>query len=310
MFFKTLCTSFCLASFFLHSTSSEVLFGSTFNLDRNERLEKVNIEFMKGDNPIHFSEQISSELALDEPSRKWFIETFAHSLARLDEKEVLSLKLELPNSKDRVTVREGDDISQLAHVISYLNGLTVKDTNTIYESLVSKVPQHSSKEWKDRKKAGISRILTKLKVDESQASSSDECQLTLGLDISTSSGEDVTDFIESFPPTNLLCEVVVVGKHSDVGTKKQLLNSYPHFSYFFKSNRETRTSKEVVDTLGTARFVLFIEDTKALAEETDSLVSQGLDFLKTEQGKGQEVILQFATKEEAFTLPSVLFSRS
>ncbi|GFH49331.1 predicted protein [Chaetoceros tenuissimus] len=311
MLFKTLYTTFCLASFFLHSTSSEVLYGSTFNVDRNERLEKLNIEFIKGDDPVRFSEQVSSELELDEPSRNWFLETFAHSLARLDEKEVLSLSLGLPTGEEKVTVREGDDLSQLAHVTSYLHGLTVTDTNTIYQNLISKLPQHTSKEWKERREAGISRILTqRLQLVNPPASSSDECILTLGIDISNSSVEDVTAFIESFPPSNLLCEVIVVGKHSDVETKKQLLNSFPQFSYFLKSNRDSRASKEVLSTLGTSRFVLFIEDFKAIAEETDSLVRQGLDLLKTEQGEGQDVILQFATKEEAFTLKALLFARS
>lgn len=333
MLFKTLCITFCLASFFLHSTSGEVLYGSTFNVDRNERLEKVsfegclfesplnnepqilssqlNIEFIKGDDPVRFSERVSSELELDEPTRNWFLETFAHSLARLDEKEVLSFSLDLPTGKESVAVREGDDLSQLAHVTSYLHGLTVTDTNMIYQNLISKLPQHSSKDWTDRREAGISRILTqRLQIEQSHASNSHECKLTLAIDISGSSVEDIFAFVESFPPSNLVCEVVVVGNNSDLEAKKNLLSSFPHFSYFFKSNRETRTNKEVVSALGTSPFVLFIEDTKALQEETDSLVRQGLDLLKTEQGKGQDVILQFGTKEEAFAFPPILFMRT
>ena len=226
-------------------------------------------------------------------------------MARLDEKEVLSLALELPEGEDTVTVREGDDLSQLAHVTSYLHGLTVKDTNTIYQSLVSKVPQHTSNDWIGRRNAGIARFL---KVNESLAESSDKCQMTLGVDISNSVIEDIVAFIETFPQSKLVCEVVLVGQTSNLGAKKQLLSSYPHFSYFFKSNQETRTSKEVVRTLGSARFVLFVEDTIAIKEENDSLLSRGIDFLRKEGG--QEVILQFATKEEGFTMPSVLFQRS
>ena len=111
------------------------------------------------------------------------------------------------------------------------------------------------------------------------------------------------NLVETFPTSNLLCEVIVVdggASASASANRAAMLEQYPHFNFIFKSRAEMEGSGSgsgasalnMVTRITKSRYLFYISDLWANIASSDEHLHQALAVLKSDvTGSIAQVIL-------------------
>jgi hypothetical protein len=293
-------------------SKGDIIYANSIQIvDSNSKQSQViDIVLTEKDDPVLAASMIYKKYSLDFITYRWLLRSFQHGLQRLKEPQVKSLRLQNGNDMlPPVIVRFGDDLANLARTYSYQMGLTLAAANEIYQELIKLVPQHTSIEWvNERRKHSSTTSNNMITTLNSPAASPkngvknrnvyqhQNCELTVAIATTLTGNISMfKNFVEKFPTTNLVCQVIVVvdgGSPSHV--KLQMMTEYPQFTFVFKSKQEeglANTLNTIVQLCKT-RYLLYASDAwKPLAND-DSHLHDAIAILKSNPGqKMAQVIL-------------------
>lgn len=293
------------------SIMPDIIYANSIQIvdSHTKQSQAIDIILTEKDDPASVAEMIYKKYNIDFITYRWLLRSFQHGLQRLKEPAVTSLRLQNGNEMlPPVVVRFGDDLANLARTYSYQMGLTLVAANEIYQELISLVPQHASIEWVNerRKHSTTSDNISTSNMSEARKHSTttrnrnndqhQNCELTVA--IATTASENISmfkNFVEKFPTTNLVCQVIiVVDEGSPPNVKLQMMTEYPQFTFVFKSKQDeglANTLNTIVQLCKT-RYLLYSSDAWEPLANDDNHLHDAISILKTYPGqKMAQVIL-------------------
>lgn len=277
-----------------NAQNDDVVFGSTIQVVDPVSKESIalDVSLTKRADPFALASDLKAKYKLNLVTYRWLLRSFQHSQKRLGEDEVQRLHINGTNESKMppLIVRFGDDLANLSRIYAHKTGMTFDAANEVYQDLIKNVPEHSSLEWVKRRRSHTT--LSPLYSNSSSTSTLESndtmrtCELTVA--IATSGNPDFFyNFVESFPNSDLVCQVIIVDDLSSREARIKMLTTYPQFTFVFKALHETG-SVETLNTivrLSSSRFLLYMSDAWNPVSADDYHLRQALAILKGDATK-------------------------
>ena len=277
---------------------------------QTDQVINLDIKLTQNDSPIEVANQILNRFNINLLTYRWLLRSFQHAFARLKEEEVVRVDVNIGDTAlEPIVVRYGDDLSMLSRLYAFQQGFDLDAAGEVYKTLVENIPQHSSVDWVNRRKAQTTVIasananaaakgLDSASIARDRYTTSNQCELSVV--IATSGDFNLfRNLVQTFPTSNLLCEVIVVDGGASASTNRAaMLEQYPHFNFIFKSRAEMEGSGSrasalnMVTRITKSRYLFYISDLWANIASSDEHLHQALAVLKSDvTGSIAQVIL-------------------
>ena len=307
-FVKIITIALCCSLHHLsHAQNADIAYSNTLQVLDPSSQESISIDvtLSVSENAYSLANELKERFSLDLLTTCWLLRSFLHSQKRLQEEVVNVLNLEVNNSTQELVVRYGDDLANLARVYAHTSGMTLEEANDVFQELLKRVPEHSSQEWVSRRRKHSNLSSTAEYMPVTVASASDgtaqkKCELTVA--IATAGNPNLFyNFVEKFPSTDLVCDVIIVDDASSTEVRAQMMNAYPQFTFVFKSKQDVGavgTMNNIV-RLSKSRYLLYASDAWDPIANNDSHLRQALAILKT--GGENDPIVQVVLNDQSST---------
>ena len=109
------------------------------------------------------------------------------------------------------------------------------------------------------------------------------------------------NFVEKFPSTDLVCDVIIVDDASSTEVRAQMMNAYPQFTFVFKSKQDVGAvgTMNTIARLSKSRYLLYASDAWDPLANDDDHLKQALAILKS--GSGSDPIVQVVLNDQSST---------
>ena len=187
-------------------------------------------------------------------------------------------------------MRFGDDLALLSRSFAFFNDLDNSAADQIYNTLVEKIPQHSSIEWVNRRMAHSSQLLPQnrdisndiMSTRRQRYIQTSKCELSVA--VVTSGNLDLfANLVTKFPKTDLLCEVLVISSADyPLDYRQRMMDAFPQLTFIFKSNIEggLAESLNMATKLAKSQYFMFLSDHWGPLGESDEHIRNALEILK------------------------------
>ena len=247
-------------------TDATVTYAAKFHIDDHVFLLELRRESDSRLAAREFSDGIGAEFI----KRRWIDTVLRRGHARGQRPLAWSrsVAIEYPqtgtSTARAIDVHVGDDLGQVATWYGYRYGLDDGAISSLHDWLLLQTPQHASAAWIEaRAEERPSALSAVASLDV--AGEAPPCSVTVAITTCRRLAlfrQTATSLLRALKGEPRVCRFIVVDDGSPLEDRAAMLHEFPAFEFIFKpaSRRGHADSMNIIATLITTRYVLYIED--------------------------------------------------
>ena len=289
------------------SNDSNVIFGIAIQYFHQEKQQSLSVPIILKafDDPLMVAERLMNELNFDLLTFRWLHQILLHASRRLSEEVIETHQVTVDgNEMEPIELRCGDDLAMLATSYAYRHSLSAEVLELLLSSLSERFPEHYDEEWMNCRGA-LRRIGTGqsqrdyfMENSRNEFTNARSCSLTVA--ITTNSREAFLRTINNFPPTDEVCDVIVIPESITDSDLTALLKDFPHFNFIMTAgqNRGKSQNLNTILRLTKTRYLIYLDDAWQPTSVAGNAFKQALLILRGSSQPLAQVLLNDQSSRE------------